>query len=202
MTAARIDRPGSTVSLVDTNGNHLDFTRLPLRAAPGDEAGLYAFAGRNAGVRRSGLLGRLREILSNGRERPVFFGEADSLRLRLERHELLDEARALGATALWVHFTPKTMEPDRKRMVQSLIKAYQPPLNDLRYTRSTDAAANPRRPTLPKASETAGEPPAAVPAGGGAYRRREMLLRGVAGGNEPAALPAPDRVESRRFADR
>ena len=202
MVVARVERPGSTVSLVDTNGNHLDFTRLPLRAAPGDEAGLYAFAGRNAGLKRSGLFGRLREILSNGREKPVFIGEADSLMLRLERHELLDEARALGATALWIHFTPKTMEPDRKRMVQSLIKAYQPPLNTLRYTTNTDTPSPPRRSNPLKAPEVPRDPAAAEPTNSGAYRRREMLLQGLAGGTEPAALPPPDRVAPPRLTGR
>ena len=199
MAAVKTDRPGSTVSLVDTNGNHLDFTRLPLRAAPGDEAGLYAFAGRNAGLKRSGLIGRLREILSNGRERPVFFGEADSLMQRLERHELLDEARALGATALWIHFTPKTMEPERKRMVQSLIKAYQPPLNKLRYTKSADAPADPRRSNALRASEPSKTPAIVESPNGGPYRRREILLQGLAGSNEPAALPPPDRAGPQRI---
>ena len=187
MVAAKTDRPGSTVSLMDSQGNHLDFTRLPLRASPGDEAGIYAFAGRNADVNRGGPFGWLRQLLSSGRERPVFFGEADSLMLRLERHELLDEARTLGATALWVHFTPRTQEADRTRMVQSLIKAYQPPLNKLRN-------AVPRAGGGSAAGDAAPPQTAVEPTGTGPYRRRDRLLQGLASGTEPAALPPPDRV--------
>lgn len=208
MTAARPDRPGSTITLVDTNGNHLDFTRLPLRASPGDEAGLYAFAGRDAGPKRFGLMGWLTRLLATGKDRPVFIGEAGSLMTRLDRHELLDEARAMGATALWIHFTPKTDEPDRKRMVQSLIKAYQPPLNRPRYAKSGDSAA-PGAPTAAKALEapkhtTPPEQPQTA-----AYRRRDRLLQGrgaggtaAGGGNgDQAALPSPDQSEPQRIGN-
>jgi hypothetical protein len=195
MTAARPDRPGSTITLVDTNGNHLDFTRLPLRASPGDEAGLYAFAGRDAGPKRSGLMGWLTRLLATGKDRPVFIGEADSLMTRLERHDLLDDARAMGATALWIHFTPKTDEPDRKRMVQSLVKAYQPPLNRPRYDKIGESAS-PRALAAVKALEAPKQPAAAEQPQPAAYRRRDRLLQGRGAGSpgsgDQTALPAPE----------
>jgi hypothetical protein len=199
MAAVKTDRPGSTVTLVDTNGNSLDFTRLPLRAAPGDEAGLYAFAGRDAGPKRSGFLGWLAAAMSRGKEKPVYIGEADSLMTRLERHELLDEARAMGATALWIHFTPKTLEGDRKRMVQSLVKVYQPALNKPRLARSDgEASGSQRTPSPVKALEGPKQPPPVEePVRTGAYRRREMLLQGR--GDQAAALPSPDQTEPRRI---
>jgi hypothetical protein len=122
---------------------------------------------------------------------------------RLDRHELLDEARALGATALWIHFTPKTQEPDRKRMVQSLVKAYQPPLNRQRLSKAGEvsAAPPPPRPSAPvQALEGPKVPVAeAAPASAGPYRRRERLLQGLAAGADPAALPSPDHAEPRRI---
>ena len=81
-------------------------------AAIKDESGNYVFA----------------KQLANGHYVPLYFGVAKSLRDRLPNHEVLPDARRLGATHVMGHTTPGG-EQARLDEEQDLIQYWNPALN-------------------------------------------------------------------------
>ncbi len=60
---------------------------------------------------------------------PLYIGQCDSFLSRIPSHERWDEAQALGARH--IHALVVSKQEDRDIIEKALIRAYQPPLNDL-----------------------------------------------------------------------
>ncbi len=85
-----------------------------------DEGGNYGFARR----------------LPNGNVTPLYFGEADSLRNRLTKHERWGEALRLGVTHLMAHTTPGG-EQARMAEERDLVRYWNPPMNIQQRSKAT-----------------------------------------------------------------
>jgi hypothetical protein len=80
--------------------------------------GILAVAGNYAFAKR----------LPNGNYLPVYFGQAQDLKVRIPTHERLAEAIRLGATHVMAHST-QGGETARCAEEVDLIRYWQPPLN-------------------------------------------------------------------------
>ncbi|MBI4275946.1 MAG: hypothetical protein HY659_14725 [Rhizobiales bacterium] len=80
--------------------------------------GIKAVSGNYAFVKR----------LSNGNFTPLYFGQADDLKVRIPNHDRWDDAKRAGVTHVMAH-TTQGGEQVRLAEERDLIQQWKPPLN-------------------------------------------------------------------------